>query len=103
MVEALARELAEGAFDRLSRRDRELLIQAATLKLLPRRRGEDMVRRANCISRLLARIHGLRQAEPKPSSNKSWRPTKSIQFSDGVTLQRSIACIFSSVCRGRYS
>jgi hypothetical protein len=55
-IDALAREFAEGTFDRLSAPDRELLIQAATLKLAPRRRGEDAVRRVNTISRLLNRV-----------------------------------------------
>jgi hypothetical protein len=67
-IEAMARTLSDGAFDALSARDRELLILAATLKLTPRRKGEDMVRRANSIARVLSRVRGLRAAEPPPKS-----------------------------------
>jgi hypothetical protein len=68
-IEATAKELADGAFDTLSARDRELLIQAATLKLQPRRKGEDPVRKANTIARLLSRVRGLRAARsPSPQS-----------------------------------
>jgi hypothetical protein len=63
-IEAKARELSDGAFDKLSARDRELMIQVATLKLLPKRRGEDPIRRINSISRLLGRVRGLRSTSP---------------------------------------
>jgi len=65
MIEAKARELAEGAFDRLPAGDRVHLLQAADLILRPRRKGEDPVRKANSISRLLKR--GLRSVSPRPT------------------------------------
>jgi hypothetical protein len=68
MIDAKARELAEGAFDRLSKRDRELLLQAADLLISRPRNGEDKVRRANAVSRLLGRVHGLRAASPRPAA-----------------------------------
>jgi hypothetical protein len=68
LIESTARTLADGKFDSLSARDRELLILAATLKLTPRRPREDLVRRSNSIARILNRVHGLRPAEPPPPS-----------------------------------
>src|SRR5207248_11074887 len=65
MVEAAARTLANGAFDQVSTRDRELLLLAAALKLQPRRRGEDMVRRVNAIDRWLSRVRGGRAPSRK--------------------------------------
>jgi hypothetical protein len=65
-IEAKARELADGKFDALSARDRALLLEAAALMLQPKRKGEDPVRRANSIGKLLHRVRGV--AEPPPPS-----------------------------------
>jgi hypothetical protein len=68
MIEGRARELAEGQYDRLSARDRALLLQAADLMLRPRRKREDMVRRANAVTRLLSHVRGLRSVSPSAPS-----------------------------------
>jgi hypothetical protein len=67
-IELLARTLADGSFDRLREADRVLLLQVATLMLQPRRKGEDPLRKANSIGRLLARVRGLHAASPSASS-----------------------------------
>jgi hypothetical protein len=67
-IEARARELSEGQYDRLGVRDRTLLTQAAVLLVTRPRNGEDAVRRANAVSRLLGRVRGLRHADPAPPS-----------------------------------
>jgi hypothetical protein len=68
MVDLKARELAEGQYDRLSARDRALLVMAATLLCRRPRTREDHVRTVNAVGRLLGRVHGLRQAGPAPPS-----------------------------------
>jgi hypothetical protein len=64
MIDAKARELSEGQFDRLGARDRELLMQAAALLIGRPRKREDMIRRANAVTRLLTHVHGLRPTSP---------------------------------------
>jgi len=56
-IEAKARELADGGFDRLPVWKRDLLLQCAKLLLQPRRKREDEVRKINTVSRLLALVH----------------------------------------------
>jgi hypothetical protein len=72
-VEAKTRELADayGGLAKLSPVDRTLLESAAALLVRRPRNGEDSVRLANSISRLLnsvARRHGVRRRS-RPSSN----------------------------------
>jgi hypothetical protein len=68
MIESTARDLGEGMFDRLSARDRVLLLQAAALLVGRPRNNEDMVRRTNAVTRLLVHVRGLRAAPPSAPS-----------------------------------
>jgi hypothetical protein len=43
------------------------LLLAASLKVMPRRKNEDPVRRANCITRILGKVRGLRTKPAAPS------------------------------------